>query len=45
MSREGKEEMKQRMYARLDNISENIAEHHIAQTKVKYAQQELEMHE
>lgn len=45
MSRESKEETKRRMCGMLDNISEKLADHHISQTKYKYAQQELEMYQ
>ncbi|XP_018565896.1 uncharacterized protein LOC108906935 [Anoplophora glabripennis] len=45
MSREGKEETKRRMCGMLDNISEKLAEHHIAQTKYKYAQQEQKIYQ
>ncbi|KAJ8935691.1 hypothetical protein NQ314_012690 [Rhamnusium bicolor] len=45
MSRESKEETKRRMCGMLDNISAKLADHHIAQTKLKYAQQELELHQ
>lgn len=45
MNREGKEEMKHRMCGMLDNASEKLAEHHIAQTKLKHARQELDMYQ
>ncbi|KAJ8924466.1 hypothetical protein NQ315_007263 [Exocentrus adspersus] len=45
MNREGKEQMKRRLCGMLDDISEKLAEHHIAQTKLKYAQQELELYQ